>query len=108
MRKGLREVIKKERKGELVIYQSVDGASIAGELKICEQKLSETNKLLGDFDGSINAQKKILTKITHVRRRVERLNPSVESEIQRRNQLLTTVILYNSELINNNSFGFGN
>ncbi|KAL1130581.1 hypothetical protein AAG570_011827 [Ranatra chinensis] len=75
MRAMLRQFIKLEAKGKVIVTSPGTHWDPATELDVCKNKMEELNKLLDAFYREKSQERKIDTGLTHLLNRVERIAP---------------------------------
>ncbi|KAL1129721.1 hypothetical protein AAG570_012665 [Ranatra chinensis] len=92
MRAMLRQFVKLEAQGKVMVTSPGTHRNPATELDVCKNKMEELNKLLAAYSGEKSQERKIDTGLTHLLNRVERIaTPDLEMG-QVRSALLSGIL----------------
>ncbi|KAK4887072.1 hypothetical protein RN001_003343 [Aquatica leii] len=98
MRKTLRSLLRLEREGQSLDYPAYP-FKVAEDIKELNDKVSEMQALLHDFDGSNqNTHKKLLSKYAYALGRANRVVPDNESDKLQKSKVLVAILNFKSDL----------
>ncbi|KAK4877550.1 hypothetical protein RN001_010056 [Aquatica leii] len=98
MRKTLRSLLRLEREGQSLDYPAYP-FKVAEDIKELNDKVSEMQALLQDFDGSNqNTYKKLLSKYAYALGRANRVLPDNESDKLQKSKVLVAILNFKSDL----------
>ncbi|KAK4884186.1 hypothetical protein RN001_000457 [Aquatica leii] len=98
MRKTLRSLLRLEREGQSLDYPAYP-FKVAEDIKELNDKVSEMQALLQDFDGSNqNTYKKLLSKYAYALGRANRVVPDNESDKLQKSKVWVAILNFKSDL----------
>ncbi|KAL1124332.1 hypothetical protein AAG570_002100 [Ranatra chinensis] len=92
MRAMLRQFVKLEAQGKVIVTSPGTRRDPATELEVCKNKREELNKLLDAYSGEKSQERKKDTGFTHLLNRVERIAPPDVEMGQVRSALLSGIL----------------